>query len=59
VSDSKDIVRRWNREIEVELRREAARRDRGEPWKAVALTALWIAWLACLVLLLTCLKTLY
>ena len=26
--DSKDIVRRWNREIEAEIRREAVLRDR-------------------------------
>ena len=59
-SDSKDIVRRWNREIEAEIRREAAgRRDRGRPWKAVGWTALWVAWLAGLVFLLTFLKKLY
>jgi hypothetical protein len=50
-SDSKDIVRRWNREIEAELRREAARRDRNGPWKAVTWTVLWLIWLAFLVLI--------
>jgi hypothetical protein len=57
--DSKDIVRRWNREIEAETRREAAQRDRSRPWKAVAWTALWVAWVGCLVLLLVYLKKLY
>ena len=61
VSDrhSKDIVRRWNREIEAEIRREAARRNPNRRWKAVSWTALWLVWLACLVLLLTYLKKLY
>ncbi|MGD9614290.1 MAG: hypothetical protein AB7H90_07260 [Alphaproteobacteria bacterium] len=61
MSDSKDIVRRWNREIEAELRRReaAARRDREGPWKAVTWTALWLAWLALLVLVLLHLKTLH
>lgn len=60
-SDSKDIVRRWNREIEAEIRRreEAARRKRDGPWKAVAWTALWLAWLALLVLVLVFLKMLH
>jgi hypothetical protein len=58
-SDSKDIVRRWNREIEAEIRREAARRDREGPWKAVAWTALWFVWLALLVLVLMYLRTVH
>ena len=58
-SDSKDIVRRWNREIEAEMRREAARRDRDGPWKAVTWTALWVAWLALLILVLIHLRTLH
>lgn len=59
-NDSKDIVRRWNREIESEIRREAAaRRDRKEPWKAVTLSALWLVWLAFLVLMLMHAKTLH
>lgn len=59
-SDSKDIIRRWNREIEAEIRRreEAARRGREGPWRAVTWTALWLAWLAVLVLVLMSLKTL-
>ncbi len=58
-SESKDIVRRWDREIETEIRREAARRDQDGPWKAIAWTALWLLWLALLVLLLMYLKTLH
>ena len=58
--ESKDIARRWNREIEAEIRREAAaaRRDRDGPWKVVAWTAVWLVWLALLVLLILYLKTL-
>jgi hypothetical protein len=58
-SESKDIVRRWNREIETQIRREAARRDQDGPWKAIAWAALWLVWLALLVLLLMCLKKLH
>ena len=59
--ESKDIARRWNREIEAEIRRseEAARRESEGPWKAVTWTALWLVWLALLVLLLLYLKTLH
>jgi hypothetical protein len=57
-SDSKDILRRWNREIEAELRREAAHRDREGPWKAVAWTALWVLWIALLVLAVAHIKAL-
>ena len=61
MSDSKDILRRWNREIEADIRRrEAAEREgRRGPWKAVTWTALWIAWLVLLLLLLISLKTLH
>lgn len=46
--DSKTIIRQWDREIEAELRREAARaRDNG-PWKAVVWGALWCLWLGLL-----------
>ena len=58
-SDSKDIVRRWNREIEDEIRREAARPGTGGPWKAVTWAALWLLWLALLVGALTQLKALH
>jgi len=47
--DSKRIIRQWNREIEDELRREAAAHPDGFPWKAVAWAALWAAWLLLLV----------
>lgn len=60
-SDSKDIVRRWNREIEAENRnREAAeRRERERPWKAVAWAALWIAWVALVIMMLIHLTALH
>ena len=59
-SNSKDIVRRWNREIEADIRRgEAAeRRERKAPWKAVTWAALWIAWLALLAIMLIYLSSL-
>jgi len=43
-SDSKRILRQWNREIDAELRRAAAPREDG-PWRAVAWGALWLCWL--------------
>ena len=42
--DSKRIAREWNREIEAELRRPAARRDEG--WGRVVIwTVLELVWL--------------
>jgi hypothetical protein len=60
-SDSKDIVRRWNREIEADIRRHeaVAHRDREGPWKVVAWVALWIAWLALLAVILMHVKALH
>jgi len=49
---TKHIIRQWDREIEDELRREAARNAAGGPWKAVVWAALWLLWLGLLVLLL-------
>ncbi len=46
--DSKRIIRQWDREIEDEIRRDAARNPAGGPWKAVAWGALWVLWLALL-----------
>jgi hypothetical protein len=54
--DSKRIIRQWNREIEDELRREAARDARSGPWKAVSWAALWLLWLAALVAFLSHIK---
>ena len=42
--DSKHIVREWNREIEAEIRRLAARQDDGK-WKYVVWTVLEVIWL--------------
>lgn len=47
--DSKQIIRRWNREIEDELRREAAQNDKRGPWSAVVWGVLWLLWLGLLV----------
>jgi len=42
-SDPKRIAREWNREIEDEMRRLAARRDDG-PWKIVVWVVLEMLW---------------
>ena len=47
--DSKRIIRQWNREIEDELRRDAARDAHSGAWKAVSWAALWLLWLLALV----------
>ena len=46
--DSKGIIRQWNREIEADLRRDAAREQGDGPWKAVAWGALWCLWVGLL-----------
>ena len=56
--DSKRIARQWDREIEDEIRREAARQDAGGPWKAEAWAGLWLLWLALLVALVGHIKSL-
>jgi hypothetical protein len=56
--DSKHIARQWDREIEDEIRREAARRDAAGPWKAVAWAGLWVLWLALLIALVAHIKSL-
>ena len=56
--DSKRIIRQWDREIEDEIRREAARNTAGGPWKAVVWGALWVLWLGLLIALLAHLKAL-
>ena len=47
--DSKHIIRQWEREIDDEVRLEAARNAPGGPWKVVVWGALWVLWLALLV----------
>jgi hypothetical protein len=49
--DSKRIIRQWDREIEDEIRREAAKNAGGRRWSAVAWGALWVLWIALLVVL--------
>ena len=56
--DSKRIARQWNREIEDEIRRDAARDEEGGPWKAVTWGALWLLWLSLLVALVGQIKSL-
>jgi hypothetical protein len=46
--DSKNIIRQWDREIDAELRRAAAREKSEAPWRAVGWAALWLLWLALL-----------
>jgi hypothetical protein len=48
---SKDIARRWDREIEHEIGRAEARGRAAQPWRTVAWAALWLLWLAALVAL--------
>jgi hypothetical protein len=43
--DSKRIIRQWDREIEDEIRREAARNAAGSRWKGVVWGVLWVLWL--------------
>ena len=47
-SDPKRIVREWNREIEADMRRLAARQD-DEVWKIVVWVVLEVIWLVGLV----------
>jgi hypothetical protein len=49
--DSKQIVREWNREIEAEMRRLAARQDDGK-WKMVVWVLLEAIWLVVLFMVL-------
>jgi hypothetical protein len=45
--DPRNIAREWNREIEAETRRRAARRDEG--WgRIVVWAALWLLWVVAL-----------
>jgi hypothetical protein len=57
--NSKRIIRQWDREIEDEVRREAARNADAGRWKAVSWAALWLLWLAALVALLEYLRALH
>ena len=56
--DSKRIIRQWDREIEDELRREAARDAGGARWSAVVWAALWVVWLGLLLALIVHVKAL-
>jgi len=50
--DTKRIIRQWDREIEDENRRDAARAAANGPWKVVVWGVLWLLWLGLLVALL-------
>ncbi|HLY46220.1 MAG TPA: hypothetical protein VKQ73_11625 [Stellaceae bacterium] len=54
--DSRRIIRQWDREIEDEIRRRAAREARLGPWHWVAWAALWLLWLGFLAALLASVK---
>jgi hypothetical protein len=56
--DTKRIIRQWDREIEDEIRREAARDAGDGPWKAVSWGAVWLLWLVVLVALVSQIKAL-
>jgi len=44
-SDSKRIIRQWDREIDDEQRRAAERARAGRAWRYVSWAALWVLWL--------------
>lgn len=46
-TDPKRLVREWNREIEAEMRRDAARQQNGR-WKIVVWVALEVLWFVAL-----------
>jgi hypothetical protein len=46
-TDPKRVVREWNREIEAEMRRDAARHQNGR-WKIVVWVALEVLWFVAL-----------
>jgi hypothetical protein len=56
--DTKHIIRQWDREIEDETRRQAARKDEG-PWRAVVWGGLWLLWLGVLLGLIGLLRPLH
>jgi hypothetical protein len=55
--ESKRIARQWNREIEAEGRRSAARRPADGPWKIVVWLTLWAVWIALLLAFLFWMKS--
>ena len=54
--DTKRIIRQWNREIEDETRRLAARGKDSGPWRALVWGAIWVLWLGALLALIALLK---
>jgi hypothetical protein len=45
------LIRQWDREIADQRRAETAGRRRKEPWRAVSWFALWLLWLAVLIVI--------
>lgn len=52
-SDSKRIIRQWDREIDAEQRRAAELARQGRSWRYVSWAALWVLWLFLLAALIT------
>ena len=57
--DTKHIIRQWNREIEDEARRHAARAKDNGSWRALVWGGLWLLWLGVLLGLIGLLKPLH
>jgi len=57
--DTRTIIRQWEREIDAELRREAAREQEDGRWKAVVWGALWCLWLGLLFGVIATIKSLH
>jgi hypothetical protein len=57
--ETKHIIRQWNREIEDETRRRAARSKDEGPWRAIVWGAMWLLWLGALVALVSLMKPLH
>ena len=53
------IIRQWNREIEDETRRLAARGKDEGPWRAIVWGAMWLLWLGALLALIGFMKPLH
>jgi hypothetical protein len=53
------LIRQWDREIDDERRAAAAGRRDKEPWRAVSWFALWLLWLAVLIVLVGIIRPLH
>lgn len=57
--ETKHIIRQWNREIEDETRRLAARGKDAGPWRALVWGAMWLLWLGALLALIGLMRPLH